>query len=190
MFDDFLQFIHSFVSISETEVKAIRGVVQESRMQKKDHFILAGEICHQLLFFTNGYFRFYHYKTDGTEITSDFYFPPNFITSYTSFVTGKPSEVYVQAMEDMDVLVIHRSDLYHLYTTYPSFEKLGRLMAEQVAITSEKHLFSLLNLTAEERYKRLLDDYPQFIQQIPLQYIASYLGIKQETLSRVRKRIV
>ncbi|NJO90910.1 MAG: Crp/Fnr family transcriptional regulator [Chloroflexia bacterium] len=139
------------------------------------------------MFFCNGYFRFYHNDVSGNEITSDFYFSPGFITSYTSFVTGEPSFVNVQAMETMEILEFKRNDIYRLYTEYANFDRLGRLLAEMVAITSEKHLFLILNQTAETRYRNLLKEYPGFIKTIPLQYIASYLGITQETLSRMRK---
>ncbi len=89
----------------------------------------------------------------------------------------------------MDVLELRKSDLYKLYDQYQSLERLGRIMAESIVISFEKHLFLLLNQTAETRYKNLLANHPQFIKHIPLQYIASYLGITQETLSRMRKSL-
>jgi len=189
MKDQFRQFISKSSQLQEEEYLAFEGLMYEDVILKKEHLIKASEICNKIAFFSEGYFRFYHYGTDGTEVTSDFYFAPGFITSYTSLITGNPSKVYVQAMEDMKILVLRKSDLQNLYSKYHSIDRFGRLIAEQVAIDSEKHLFSLLNQTADERYKNLLDSYPQYIQKIPLQYIASYLGIKQETLSRVRKNI-
>jgi len=189
MTDQFRQFISQSVQLQEDEYLSLEGLLHEDVIHKKEHLIKASEICNEIVFFSEGYFRFYHYATDGTEITSDFYFAPGFVTSYTSLITGNPSKVYVQAMEDMKILILRKSDLQNLYSKYHSIDRLGRLLAEQVAINSEKHLFSLLNQTADERYKNLLDSYPQYIQKIPLQYIASYLGIKQETLSRVRKNI-
>ena len=85
-------------------------------------------------------------------------------------------------------LIIMRADLEMLYDQYPRIERLGRKLAEQVAITSENHLFSLLNYTAAERYEQLRLHHPEFIRQIPVQYLASYLGITRETLSRIRKK--
>jgi CRP-like cAMP-binding protein len=90
-------------------------------------------------------------------------------------------------MGEMEVLVFTKTDLYKLYDIYPKIEKMGRLIAERIAINSEEHLFMLLNQTAEMRYKRLMEKNPKYVNTIPLQYIASYLGITQETLSRMRK---
>ncbi len=159
------------------------------KIKKKELVAEHGKVCQKVLFVNKGYFRFFHIDTKGNEITSDFYFAPTFITSYTSFITGTPSFVNVQAMSDMEVLEISKKDLYDLYAQNPKIERLGRLIAEMVAIISEEHLFLLLNQTAEIRYKKLLQTNPQYVNTIPLQYIASYLGITQETLSRMRKSI-
>ena len=92
-------------------------------------------------------------------------------------------------MEDMKVLVLNKINLEKLYSRYHKIDRVGRLIAEKIAIYYEQHLLSILNQTAEERYRNLLDNNPVFIQRIPLQYIASYLGITQETLSRVRQKV-
>jgi len=189
LIEKFKTYISQFIILQNEEYEAFTQHVIHTKINKKEIFIKENEICDKLLFFTEGYFRFFHFLDNGTEITSDFYFAPSFVTSYTSFITGNPSYVNVQAMDEMNVLVINKFDLENLYSRYPNIERLGRLLAEQVAITSEQHLFSLLNYTAEERYANMLAQYPQFVQHIPLQYIASYLGITQATLSRVRKKL-
>ena len=189
MEEQFHRFISNFLELHDEEFQAIMKQVVPRDILKKEHLVEASHVCRELVFFVEGYFRFYHYTSDGTEVTSDFYFAPNLVTSYTSLVTGLPSQVYVQAMEDMQLFVIRKDGLLDLYNRYHRIDRLGRLVAEHVAITSEKHLFNLLNQSAAERYRYLLDRYPQYIRRIPLQYIASYLGIKKETLSRVRKKI-
>lgn len=186
----FREYINRFVQLSEDEFRELESILSHKKMNKREHFVLANQRCTKVLFINKGYFRFYHLDSKGNEITSDFYFAPTFISSYTSFLTGNPSLVNVQAMDDMEVLEFQKSNLYELYSRYPKIERLGRLLAESVAITSEEHLFLLLNQTAEMRYKRLLERYPQYINTIPLQYIASYLGIAKETLSRMRKSIL
>lgn len=189
MIDAFKKYINQFIQMDEDDLQAIANIMEPGKLKKKEYFVTTNEICNKILFFNEGYFRFYHLDFNGNEITSDFYFAPGFITSYTSLITGNPSFVNVQAMEDMDVLELRKSDLYKLYDQHQSFERLGRIMAESIVISSEKHLFLLLNQTAETRYKNLLANHPQFIRHIPLQYIASYLGITQETLSRMRKSL-
>jgi CRP-like cAMP-binding protein len=189
MIESFKKYVNQFIQLKEDEFRAFENILESRQIRKKEHFVSVNEICNKVLFFREGYFRFYHTGTSGNEITSDFYFAPGFVTSYTSFIIGNPSFVNVQALEDMEVFQFRKNDLYSLYSNYPRFERLGRLIAESIVISSEKHLFLLLNQTAEIRYKNLLGKYPQFIKQIPLQYIASYLGITQETLSRMRKSL-
>jgi CRP-like cAMP-binding protein len=181
------QYISSFIQLSEEEICAFENILTHQKMNKKALFAAKGSVCQKVLFCSEGYFRFFHMDDKGNEITSDFYFAPSFITSYTSFITGAPSFVNVQAMGEMEVLVFTKTDLYKLYDIYPKIEKMGRLIAERIAINSEEHLFMLLNQTAEMRYKRLMEKNPKYVNTIPLQYIASYLGITQETLSRMRK---
>jgi len=182
-------YIQQFAELSDEEKWGIENISVSKKIRKKEHFIEVGRVCTKVLFINKGYFRFYHLDTSGNEITSDFYFAPTFITSYTSFISGEPSFVNVQAMEDMEVLEFQKSKLYELYQHYPAIERVGRLLAESVAINSEKHLFLLLNQTAEIRYKTLLQRNPDYVNTIPLQYIASYLGITKETLSRMRRNI-
>lgn len=182
-------YISQFIQLSEEEISALESILTSKEMVRKEHFIEVGQVCHKGLFIKEGYFRYYHIDAKGNDITSDFYFGPSFITSYTSFVTGEPSFVGVQAMVDMEVFEFHKRDLYALYQRYPNIGHLGRMIAEFVAITSERHLFLLLNQTAEMRYRTLLERMPDYVNTIPLQYIASYLGITKETLSRMRKSI-
>jgi CRP-like cAMP-binding protein len=183
------EYINRFVHLTEDEKNALENIITSRIILRKEHFAEINKVCTKALFADRGYFRFYHLDSYGNEITSDFYFAPNFITSYTSFITGEPSFVNVQAMVDMEVLEFQKSDMNELYKRYPNIERLGRLIAESVAITSEKHLFLLLNQTAEMRYKTLMERNPEYVNTIPLQYIASYLGITKETLSRMRKSI-
>lgn len=189
MIDAFKKYVNQFIQLEEDELHAIANILVTRKLIKKELFIRTNEICNKILFFREGYFRFFHIDPSGNEITSDFYFAPGFTTSYTSFITGNPSVVNVQAMDNMEVLEFGKSDINMLYSQYSCIERLGRIIAESIAISYEQHLFLLLNQTAETRYRNLLEKYPQFIQQIPLQYIASYLGITQETLSRMRKSL-
>jgi CRP/FNR family transcriptional regulator, anaerobic regulatory protein len=183
------EYINQILRLSEEENRALENILTYKILRKKELFAEIDKVCSKVLFFNKGYFRFYHFDSKGNEITSDFYFAPSFITSYTSLITRKPSFVNVQAMVDMEVLEVQRCDLYELYLQYPAIAQLGRLIAESVAINSEKHLFLLLNQTAEMRYRILLERNPEYVKTIPLQYIASYLGITKETLSRMRKAI-
>lgn len=189
MFQDLINYMRYFVDLRPIHIDALASVVQPGKLKKKEHLLTSGDVCNHVTFFNQGYFRFYHYKSDGSEVTRDFYFAPGFSTSYTSLISREPSTLFLQAMEDMNILKIHIHQLQQLYEQYQTIERFGRLMAETTFIYTEKHLLSFLNDPAEKRYRYLLEEYPEFIQKIPLQYIASYLGITPETLSRIRKKI-
>ncbi len=189
MLDSLKSYINPFVQLKQEEFEAFVSATTFRHLAKKDLLVKEGQVCSTIGFFNQGYFRFFHTDVNGNEVTSDFHFAPGFITSYTSFLTSSPSKANVQAMEAMDIIEISKPNLYELYSKYHAIETLGRLMAEYVFITTEIHLLMILNQTAETRYRILLDKYPSFVNRIPLQYIASYLGITQETLSRMRKAI-
>jgi CRP-like cAMP-binding protein len=182
-------FISAIVPLSEREYSLIEGITKERTLQKKEILVKEGESCNTICFYHEGCFRFFYTDESGREITSDFSFGPGFITSYTAFLTGQKSHINVQAMYDINLLEIDKVRLYGLYVNYPNIERIGRLMAERTLIEYEKHLFMILNQPAEFRYKNLLDNHPKYIREIPLQYIASYLGITQETLSRIRRLV-
>jgi len=184
------KFIHHFIALNDQDFALLLSKMDYQTIPRKTLLIEHGEIAGKMFFLFEGFTRFFHWKDDGSEITSDFYFAPGFITSFTSFIEQKPSVVNIQAMVKMDVLVLKYEDLQWLYNKYPIIERLGRLLTEQVFITFEKHLLSFLNNSPAERYLWLMKEYPNFIRNIPLQYLASYLGVTAESLSRIRKRIV
>jgi|SRR6056297_3019206 len=183
-------FLNQYVTLTENELKKFDDVSVLRHVEKEQILIGSSQAARNMIFFARGYLRFFHYLEDGTEVTSDFYFAPGFVTSFTSFVSGKPTNVNVQAMTDMEVLSIERKQLLRLYDDSHNIERVGRILTEQFAMNSELHLFSLLNYPAERRYLELFEQHPEYINQIPLKYLASYLGIKQETLSRIRKKLL
>ena len=183
------KYIRTVVELSKEDFAIIESIIVEKKIKKGEHFIKVGETCKKLAFFSQGYFRYYVIDKKGNEITSDFLFRPNIVTSYTSYITELPSQTYVQAMENISLFVLNKSAMEQLYTKSLKINILGRKIAELVSVHYEQRLLNILNKTAEEKYRLLLMTNPEYIQKIPLQYISSYLGIKQETLSRVRKKI-
>ena len=186
----FRAFVNGFI---ETDDKLFDNLISNfefKKVSRKELLLEAGKTANKIFFLHEGFVRFFHIKKDGTEVTSDFYFAPGFITSFTSFIDQKPSIVNIQAMVKMGVLLIKYKDLMALYDKEHKVERLGRLLAEQVFITSEKHLLSFLNDSPQDRYLWLMKDYPEYVKNIPLHYLASYLGITAESLSRIRNRSV
>lgn len=186
----FRTFINRFIPTDDKLFETIISCFELKKASRKGLLLEAGKTANKIFFLSEGFVRFFHTKKDGTEVTSDFYFAPGFITSFTSLIEQKPSIVNIQVMVKMDVLFIKYKDLMALYDKEHKVERLGRLLAEQVFITSEKHLLSFLNDSPQDRYLWLMKEYPEYVKNIPLHYLASYLGITAESLSRIRNRSV
>ena len=184
----FRAFVNKFIEIDDKLFDTLISNFEFMKVARKELLLEAGKTANKIFFLHEGFARFFHTKSDGTEVTSDFYFAPGFITSFTSFIDQKPSIVNIQTMVKMDILFINYKDLMSLYDNEHKVERLGRLLAEQVFITSEKHLLSFLNDSPQDRYLWLMKEYPEYVKNIPLHYLASYLGITAESLSRIRNR--
>lgn len=157
--------------------------------KKKELFIAEGKICREIAFLCKGSFRYYKI-IDGIEVSTFFSFEQNWVSSYTSFLRKEPSFVSVEAMEDCELLVLGYDDMQQLYQRYITFERFGRLMAEYLVGCLEERMHSLLLKTPEERYLKTLTDNSIYFERVPQHYIASYLGIAPESLSRIRKRVM
>jgi CRP/FNR family transcriptional regulator, anaerobic regulatory protein len=180
--------IKSFVALSQNDENAFLEIIEIKKYIKKEFILEEGQVCDKIFFINDGCARDF-FNIDGEEKIVEFFFENKWFTDYSSFLTGQPTLENLQAIEPCEVVYFKKSDLYNLYTTNPVFEKVGRVMAENA-------FMSLMNLTSmrtnqepEERYLNLLKQRPELMERIPQHYLASYLGIKPQSLSRIRKRI-
>lgn len=160
----------------------------ERFLNKKEFLLNNLEVCDFIAFLSKGCIRHFHTK-DGNEITCDISFENSFITEFNSFNTGVKSQISFQAMEDSRLYIISKKKLSELYQVNPKFEKLGRKIAEKVAMRNTEIAMSLASDKAETRYSKLLENKPEIFQRVQQKYIANILGIKPESLSRIQKRV-
>jgi CRP-like cAMP-binding protein len=147
-----------------------------------------GAICQQVAILESGSARVFHLKA-AIEVTTAFLFPGDFVTSFQSFYLQVPSQSAIQLMEESEVTLLSYQTLQTLRATYREIEEIDRLSNDYYTIWLEGRIFSLQFHSAAERYADLLRNEPHLIQKVPLSYIASYLGITLETLSRIRAKI-
>jgi CRP-like cAMP-binding protein len=168
-----------FFLIAKPEVKHFKA---------KQFVLKEGEVCRHLNFVISGLMR-YFYIVDGEEVTGQFFFENGWYADLGSFLSEQPSRQNIQTIENSVLVQISKANLYELYEKEPVFERFGRLLAEYsfLGIRGRYEKFSLL--TPEEHYLRLITERPKVIERVPLKYIASFLGIKPESLSRIRKRL-
>ena len=183
-----LQVIKSIVSLTEEEEQSFIDILEVKLLGKKEYLLKQGEICNKITFINSGCLRAF-YNVDGVENTVQFFFGDSWYTDYASFLTGNPAVENMQALEPSEVVQFKKADLYKHYELYPVFERVGREMAENAFLAISKLNQMLTNEEPEERYLNLLKQRPEVVEKIPQHYIASYLRIQPESLSRIRKRI-
>lgn len=160
----------------------------EMKIKKGRHLLTPGKDCNYIAFIQQGCFRVYYFDTNDKEIITWFSFNEMVITDLLGLYTTGKAQFYVEALEDSLLYKINKQDLEKLYYEYPAYREFGRKFAEEALTMLMQRTLSLHTKSAEERYKELLQ-VPGFIQRIPLKYIASYLGITDTSLSRIRKKI-
>jgi CRP-like cAMP-binding protein len=186
MTDALSQFIEFY--IPGQDVEPIASKFQEMKIKKGKHLLLPGKNCNYLAFIEQGAFRVYYYDVRGRQVITWFSFSEMVITDLLGFYTNEKATFYVEAMEDSIIYKITKRDLESLYKDNPKYLEFGKRFAEEALTMLMERTMSLHTKSAEERYKELLM-VPHFMQKIPLKYLASYLGITDTSLSRIRKNI-
>ena len=180
-----LKYLESIIMVSENLKQEIITITENKRVKKNDIIINIGERCGDLFFIEKGLLRGY-YLNDGKEITNWFAQEGEFATCFYSFISQKQSFETIQALEDMELVRIPYLALQSLYINYPEMERLGRIITENYYIKFEERFLSLQFKSAKERYQNLLESKSTLLQRASLGQIATYLGISQDTLSRMR----
>ena len=154
-------------------------------LRKKEHLIREGSICHFIGFVSSGTFRSYIRNTD-VECNNDFYFDHDIVSAYTSFLTQMPTNCNIEALTESTILYITYENLNRLVEKDNAFLRLGKYVSDTYFIRKCKRETSFLKYTAAERYESLSSLYPGIEQRVSQYHIASYLGVKPESLSRIK----
>jgi len=155
---------------------------------KNGFLVEAGKVCRHLYFLERGAVCGFYYL-NGKRVTHWFAFENDFFTSFHSFITQQPAVENIQALEGSVMWAITKNDLNVLLENFPEIERVLRLAYEKYYIRLEERFVNAQFKTAAERYEQLLQQTPHIAERVPLGYIASYLGVSQETLSRIRSRV-
>ncbi len=189
MFNQLKSFCNATIPLTEEELKFIDIYFECKALRKKEFLLQGGKICDFIAFIVDGTIRHFHIK-NGVEKTCDISFENSWVTDFQSFTFGTSSIMNLQAMEETTLFFIKKDNLYKLYKECPKYETFGRLMAEQVAQRATEIAMSLSSDKPEERFQNLLKKQPDLFQRVPQKFIANFLGVSPESLSRIRNRIV
>ncbi len=183
-----LDKINDFIKKLDKETLTVLENISSDRNIKKGDFLLKqDEICRKSYTIISGIARKY-YLNDGKEITTEIYFDNDIAMSFDSYSLQKPSREFIQAITDMTISETDFKAFQTAKLQFPKLVTLDLLMTEYYAMWLENRLFEFHTLDATQRYRLLCKNHPQITQNIPLTYIASYLGISLETLSRIRAK--
>lgn len=174
------------VAIEKSAMDNILSVFEPVEILKGQFFLKSGKICRQMAYIESGYMRMYDIA-DGKEITLWIGSEGRFITSLSSFIFETTNNWNIQAVTDCKLYVINREDHFKLNKTEPKWLEFDNILLARSFALLEKNMFSHLHTTAKQRFRSLLTEEPKLFQNVPLQYIASMLGITPESLSRLRK---
>lgn len=183
------QFISRFIDVSDNDWRLHQQVLSRRSLKKGEYLIHAGMPSDFVAFVNKGCFRSYSIIRDQ-EITNYFIFEGEYAADYDSFLTRQPATENFQALEDAEVIVLYYDDMQVLYEKVPAWQKFGRLIAEYEFIHICQRARDLQYHSPEDLYLRILKEQPYILERVPQQYIASFLGIQPESLSRIRKRLL
>ncbi len=183
-----IHYMKKWTTISEEDEEIIFSAFEPFSIKKKKDLLRYGEICKHINFIVKGCLRSYYVDEKGVEHIHQIRMDNSWISDLESFFSKKPSRYYIEALEESLLLRITSERLDLLYEEVPSLERYFRILFQKAYVNTLNRLNSTMWEPAVDRYHELLKEHPDLFQRVPLVYIASYLGITPESLSRIRKQ--
>lgn len=182
--------ILNYVDLSNDEWAQFSSCYTIEKVDKNTVILKEGDVCEYESYVLEGCFKIFYQDENLREYILYFAIEDWWVLDIGSFVSGSPSKLNIQALEDSVILTINRAKKEELYRTIPKVEKLFRIMNQKTLAATQLRMISMLHKTADRRYLDFNERYPTLGQRIPQHQIAAYLGISHEFLSKVRKRVL
>lgn len=180
-------YLNRYASFSNKDINAFYGYLTTKTYEKKEFLLKEGDVCKYKFFIIKGLIRIFNIDDKGHENIIHFGIENWWTTNFESFITEKPSLVYIQALEETTVLAIHKDNLEKAYRSIPKLERVFRITTENMLIAIKRKNEFYIKMSSKERYDFFIKTLPSFSQRIPQYMIASYLDITPEYLSELRK---
>ncbi len=185
--DKLSHFFQSSNYFSAQQVQEIVQLFEEKEVGKNDLLLREGQVANDYFFLEEGFMRAFVYDLDGKDVTTGFCAPGTVVVEVSSFFNRIPSRENIQALADCKGRFITYEQLNYLFHAYPEFREFGRSILVRILTMLKNRTLSMITETAEQRYEYLLKSNPDIFQNVPLKHIASFLGITDTSLSRIRK---
>ncbi len=186
--DELRHYLNQLVPMNDEDWIFFSSKLEKHHVGKKQTLVEVGQVENQLSFIEKGTVRLY-FPQEENDVTFGFCFENQFVCAYDSFITQTVCSYRVETLNETVLWSLTYEDLQEVYSNTISGNKLGRIIGENLYLIKSRREQSFLNETAEERYLKLFKERPNVIKEIPLKYIASYIGVTPQALSRIRKRI-
>jgi len=186
MCEFFLDSLKKYIAFSKEEETLLLSKIQVKHLPRKQWLVSPGEYCRTEHFVSKGCFRAYYTDDKGVQHVTKFAPEGWWITDTEGFFSGSPSKLYVESLEDGEVVVMHKTAQEELFETIPQLNKYFRLVYQKGLVNSTERVLRTISNSAAEHYARFLKQYPGLDQRVPQYMIASYLGITPEFLSRIK----
>jgi CRP-like cAMP-binding protein len=182
--------IRPWVALAEPQWRMLKAICYPRMVRNQEHVVYPGTHSHELFFVASGLLRFYYLGENGSESNKAFIIENQFAGSLAAFTLDLPVLYGVQALEPTTMLVASYADVVALYDQHSAFDRFGRKLAEWLLLGKEIRNRSFLQHGAAERYQEFVRHYPHLVQRLPQYHIASYLGITEVSLSRLKRQLV
>src|SRR5690606_21014023 len=186
MFEQLFKSIAQIVTLTEEELDYCRSRFVPKKLRKRQYLRQEGDICKYTVFVEKGLLRSFTVDDKGSEHILQFAMEGWWLADLYSFLTNEPSPYHMDAIEESELLMIDRESWDNLLERVPAMERYFRILIQNNLIATQRRLIGAMSETAEEKYIKLTQTFPECIQRVPQHMIASYLGITRETLSRTR----
>ncbi|MEO6287891.1 MAG: Crp/Fnr family transcriptional regulator [Dyadobacter sp.] len=189
MFEKINDYALRCMKFEAQDLEYFDSLLQHKSVAKKTFLLLEGEICQFEAFILKGCIRTYYIDSAGAEVTLQFAIEDWWVSDITSFQNQTPSHMYIETLEECELLLLSPENKEKLLARVPGFERMFRLMVQRNLAQTQERLFRTISSTAVEKYLDFLNRYPAIPQRVAQHYIASYLGFSPEFLSKVRKKL-
>jgi CRP-like cAMP-binding protein len=183
-----IESINIYISLNDSELLLLQNAVEKRTYKKNDVIFTEGKISNEIYFVEKGCVRLF-YNVQGNDKTAFFYTEGQFICAGESYTYNMPAIENYQAIEQTEIFVFTKKKSKELLSKAPNLEVIARIATENELITCQKVIASFVTKSAEKRYTDLLNTQGELFQRVPQQYIASFLGVSPETLSRIKRRV-
>ncbi|HEX9651913.1 MAG TPA: Crp/Fnr family transcriptional regulator [Cyclobacteriaceae bacterium] len=189
MYEQLLKTVQQKVTLTSDEAELLKQFFTLKKVRKRQYMLNEGEVCKYNLFVAKGLLRAFGVEENGYEQVVQFAVEGWWISDLNSFFSGDVAVYNIEALEDCELLLLTRQSMDEMLEKLPKMERYFRLLMQNHIVALRQRIIASQRHSAEERYIRLIEGFPTILARVPQQYIASYLGMTPETLSRVRKQI-